>query len=271
MKNLREIINLNPFPFINTGDPKLLRKYLSYSTIQFVVYIEKQGNISPTLKNIYDLRNINPSAALELILVFLRAGVIDHGLKPFRDTSALELAQACFGNSKDTMDEIADRLVACYQNNADDLMRLPLPPHEALFMANTIALWELRPWLLGDNPCTVSATVFVSDQGSPENFKDYMLDLTKPTPVYAEGKLVSMGNTEDIFNSIERLFRYNRHLEPELYELADRLGFGIECNSVEEWDLLSILEVMMIGLRKADEVGFDAIKTVNTAVRAIYA
>lgn len=271
MKEARNIIVQTPFPSIDISNRKALEKFLSTPAIHFLLDVSISHNAEPTLKNIYELRNLNPAAAMELILLFMRAGVIDSSLTTARDNAGIAMARMCFGEQNDDLDDIANRLVAEYQNNADDLMRVPLPPHEALFMANAIALWELRPWLLGENPCAVSVEVFVRNGGWPENFKDYMLKITTPTPVYVDGKLASLGETEDLLNNVERLFRYNRHLQAELYELVDRLGFCGQCDDVEEWDILSILEVLMRCLRKADAEGFDIAKMINTAVIAIYA
>lgn len=271
MNDPRSIITQNPYPTIITSDRKAMKKYLSTQAIQFLLDIEVNGPTAPTLKNVYNLRSLNPAAALEIIVLFLRAGVIDSSLTTARDNAGIAMARMCFGNQTDDLDDIADRLIDEYRSSADDFMRVPLPPHEALFMANAVALWELRPWLLGDNPCAVSVEVFVRNGGWPENFKDYMLKITTPTPVYVDGKLVSLGETEDLLNNVERLFRYNRHLQAELYELVDRMGFCDQCNDVEEWDILSILEVLMRCLRKADAEGFDIAKMINTAVTAIYA
>lgn len=271
MKEARNIIVQTPFPSIDISNRKALEKFLSTPAIHFLLDVSISHNTEPTLKNIYELRNLNPAAAMELILLFMRAGVIDSSLTTARDNPGLASARMCFGEQDDDLDMIADRLIDVHHKHADDLMRLPMPPHEALFMANAIALWELRPWLSTDRPCAISPEVFVRDQVFPENFKDYMLKVTKPTPIYQDGKLVAMVAPTEQYNKIEALFRYNRHLENELYELVDRLGFIGLTERVEEWDLLSILEVLMEGLRTAQDAGFDSIKMVNTAIVAMYA
>lgn len=274
---------IGPAPQISNNNPAQLIKFMSPASAGFVMRMHNE-ELTVTVREVFNQRNSDPVAALELIQLFLKEEALD--VTPVMLSHAAinsntpagpmtTMARSCFSGDTPVSEGLpsldltgptmADILNDWFLKAHAEFSRPEYDPRWTVEVAASLALWKLRSWLWSAHaPRLINQRVRNAD-GTYSNAYDALVKIAENAPYDPE----EPGDDVMVSGELVTLLADNPQLEETAIRLLD--AFGIDLDWYDpKYTYKDIVTYLGNGVMKLFTSGYNVNRMLLAAVKSIY-